>query len=88
MVGVEPARVHRQRHAERVDLAAGTGWRSHVSWSWQVCALRPAAGWPVVVFGLGCRPWRGLLGQNRVKAATNTRIFDVMFSAIGSGADG
>jgi hypothetical protein len=30
----------------------------------------------------------GCSGRNRVKAATKARIFDAMFSAIGSGADG
>jgi hypothetical protein len=51
--------------------------------------LRPAAGLACSLFsGRGAYPGAGCRGRNKVKATTNARIFDAMFSAIGSGAAG
>ena len=47
------------------------------------------AGWACsLLSGWGACPGAGRWGRNRVRTVTKARIFDAMFSAVGSGADG
>jgi hypothetical protein len=56
---------------------------------WRVQASGGLAGWACsLLSGWGACPGAGRWGRNRVRAVTKARIFDAMFSAVGSGADG